>query len=459
MVEPEHYDGIVIGSGQGGGPFAGALSKAGRKTAIVERGYVGGTCVNFGCTPTKTMIASAEAAYIARRGGDYGVVTGPVSVDMTRVRGRKRAIVELWRSGSEQGIQADGIELIRGQATFTGPHALDIPLDSGEKRALTADLIVIDTGLSPVIPPVEGLAVLNPLDNASIMELDAVPERLIILGGGYIGVEFGQMFRRFGSEVTIIELAPKLVGREDRDISDALLAILREDGIEVLLNSRAVLAEQLASGALAVTIDSVAGRRVLIGTHILSAAGRSPNTEGLGLEAAGIATDNAGFVSVNERLETNVAGVYALGDVTGEPAFTHISYDDYRILKANLLEGGNRTTRDRPIPYTIFTDPQLGRVGLSEDQARAEGRKIRVNTMPMSYVARALETDQARGMMKVVIDKDSDQILGCAILGIDGGEVMSMIEVAMMGNLPASRLRDAVFAHPTLAESLNNLLD
>jgi pyruvate/2-oxoglutarate dehydrogenase complex dihydrolipoamide dehydrogenase (E3) component len=458
MPEPERYDAVIIGSGQGGGPFAGALSKAGRKTALIERAFVGGTCVNYGCTPTKTMIASAEAAYIARRGADYGVITGPISIDMAKVRERKRAVVELWRSGSEHGIQEDGIELIHGQARFMGPHLLEVALDGGQTRALTADLIVIDTGLSPVIPPVEGLAALKPFDNASIMEIDEVPERLIIFGGGYIGVEFGQMFRRFGSEVTIGDPAPQLLGKEDRDISDALLAILRQDGIEVLLRTKAVLAERLANGTLGVTVESNSGRRLIIGTHILVAAGRKPNTDELGLDAAGIATDDRGFVTVNERLETNVSGVYALGDVTGEPAFTHISYDDYRILKANLLEGGNRTTRDRPLPYTVFTDPQLGRVGLSEDQARAEGRKIRVKTMRMTHVARAIETDQSRGMMKVVIDESNDQILGCAILGLDGGEVMSMIEIAMIGGLPAARLRDGVFAHPTLAESLNNLL-
>jgi pyruvate/2-oxoglutarate dehydrogenase complex dihydrolipoamide dehydrogenase (E3) component len=457
MPDPEGYDAVVIGSGQGGGPFAGALARAGRKTALIERAFVGGTCVNYGCTPTKTMIASAEAAYIARRGADYGVVTGPVSMDMTTVRERKRKIVELWRSGSEHALDEDGVELIHGQARFTGPHELEVSINGGGLRALTANLIVINTGLRPVIPPVEGLAALDPLDNTSIMELDVVPERLIIFGAGYVGVEFGQMFRRFGSEVTIGDPAPQILGREDQDVSDALLAILRQDGIEVLLRTKAVLAERLANGTFGVTVESNSGRRLIIGTHLLIAAGRRPNTDDLGLEAAGVATNDHGFVTVNERLETNVPGVYALGDVTGEAAFTHISYDDYRILNTNLLEGGNRTTRDRPIPYTVFTDPQLGRVGLSEDQARAEGRKIRVKTLRMTHVARAMETDQARGTMKVVIDEATDQILGCAILGLDGGEVMSMIEIAMMGGLPSARLRDGVFAHPTLAESLNNL--
>jgi pyruvate/2-oxoglutarate dehydrogenase complex dihydrolipoamide dehydrogenase (E3) component len=431
---------------------------AGRKTALIERAFVGGTCVNYGCTPTKTMVASAQVAYLARRGAHFGVEAGPINVDMTRVRERKRHIVELWRSGSTRGILDAGIDLIHGQAKFIGPHALEVTLDEGRARILTADLIVINTGLSPVLPPVEGLAALHPLDNTSMMEVDFVPERLVVLGGGYVGVEFGQMFRRFGSEVTVIERERTLVGREDQDVCDALAAILREDGIEILLSTTAVRAERLANGALAVTIQSVAGRRVVIGTHILAAAGRKPNTEDLDLPAAGIATDLHGFITVNDQLETNIPGVYALGDVTGEPAFTHISYDDYRILKTNLLDGGHRTTLDRPIPYTVFTDPQLGRVGLSENQARAEGRSIRVKTLPMSHVARAIETGQARGMMKVVIDDTDDQILGCAILGLDGGEVMAMLEIAMMAGLPASRLRDGVFAHPTLAESLNNLL-
>jgi pyruvate/2-oxoglutarate dehydrogenase complex dihydrolipoamide dehydrogenase (E3) component len=290
------------------------------------------------------------------------------------------------------------------------------------------------------------------------MELDAVPESLIVIGGGYVGVEFAQMFRRFGSEVSIIDTAPRLLGREDQDIADAMAEILREDGIEVLLDTQITRAERNPSGSLEVIAQTPTGERKVRGTHILAAAGRKPNTEDLNPQAAGIRTDERGFIAVNERLETNVAGVYAIGDVTGEAAFTHISYDDYRILKTNLLEGGTRTTSDRPVPYTVFTDPQLGRVGLSEEQARSEGRPIRVAKMKMTHVARAQETDQSRGLMKAIIDAETDQILGCAILGIDGGEVMSMIEIAMMGKVPAARLRDAVFAHPTLAESLNNLL-
>ncbi|HTE86962.1 MAG TPA: mercuric reductase [Dehalococcoidia bacterium] len=459
MAEELQYDAIVIGSGQGGGPFAGALAGAGRKTALIERSYVGGTCVNYGCTPTKTMVASAQAAYIARRGADYGVMTGPIRIDMEKVRERKRAIVELWRSSSlEATLNTKGLDYIHGDAQFTGPHAVEVTLDSGEQRSLIAGLIVIDTGLRPAMPPIEGLAALEPLDSTSIMELDSVPQRLLVLGGGYVGVEFGQMFRRFGSEVTIVDVASRLLGREDRDIADAMVEILREDGIEILLDTKTLRAQHGARGGLELTVQTQSAERTLSGSHILAAAGRAPNTSGLHLEAAGVCVNEKGFIAVNDRLETNVPGIYAIGDVNGEAAFTHISYDDYRILKANLLEGGSRSTSDRPVPYTVFTDPQLGRVGLSEDQARAEGRSIRVASMPMRHVARALEVDQSRGMMKVVIDAETDQILGCAILGIDGGEVMSMIEIAMMGNLPASRLRDGVFSHPTLAEALNNLL-
>lgn len=459
MPDPEQYDAIIIGSGQGGGPFSSALAKAGRRTALIERAYVGGTCVNYGCTPTKTMIASAEVAYMARRGADYGVVTGPIHIDMTKVRERKRAIVDLWRSGSlESTLNTKGLDLIYGQARFTGAHSIEVAANGEDRRSLTANLIIVDTGLSPVLPPIDGLAALQPLDSTSIMELDVVPERLIVLGGGYVGVEFSQMFRRFGSEVTIIDTASQLLGREDKDIADAMAGILREDGIEILLETKPIRAERDSSGALALVVPSSTGERTISGSHILAAAGRAPNTSDLNLDAAGVRTDENGFIPVNERLETNVPGIYAIGDVNGGPAFTHISYDDYRILKTNLLEGGSRSTADRPVPYTVFTDPQLGRVGLTEEQARSQGRSIRVATMPMRHVARALETDQPRGTMKVIIEAETDQILGCAILGIDGGEIMSMIEIAMMGSVPAARLRDGVFAHPTLAEALNNLL-
>jgi pyruvate/2-oxoglutarate dehydrogenase complex dihydrolipoamide dehydrogenase (E3) component len=459
MPSDQEYDAIVIGSGQGGGPFAGALAQAGRKTALVERLHVGGTCVNEGCTPTKTMVASARVAYLARRGADYGVRTGPVTVDMDAVRARKRAIVDSFRSGSEEATRStQGLDLIMGDARFSGPKTIEVALNSGGSRVLTAPLIVIDTGTRPSMPPIAGLEKVDALDSTSIMELDAVPDRLLVLGGGYVGLEFGQMFRRFGSEVTLIERGTRLLSREDEDIAASASDILREDGIELVFESQAVQVERTAAGVVRLTLKTAQGEQICEASHLLVAAGRTPNTDSLNLEAAGIHRDARGFIPVDERLQTNVANVYALGDVNGGPAFTHISYDDYRIMKANLLDGGERTSANRLVPYTMFIDPQLARVGMSEREAAAAGRAFRVATMPMSHVARALEVDESRGMMKVLIDTNTDQILGCAILGIEGGEIMAMLEIAMLGGVPASRLRHAVFAHPTLAEALNNLL-
>jgi pyruvate/2-oxoglutarate dehydrogenase complex dihydrolipoamide dehydrogenase (E3) component len=286
-----------------------------------------------------------------------------------------------------------------------------------------------------------------------------LPEHLLVLGGGYIGLEFGQMFRRFGSQVTIVQRAAQLLGREDQDVADEVTKIMREDGLEVLLNTEATSVARSNDGKLALTVRTPEGERVLTGSHLLAAAGRTPNTEALNLAAAGVATDKHGFIKTDERLETNVEGIYALGDVKGGPQFTHISYDDYRIIRTNLLQGGETSTKDRLVPYTVYIDPQLGRVGLSESEARAQGRNIRVAKMPMSYVARALEMDESRGFMKAVIDAETQQILGCAILGVEGGELMSMIQIAMLGQTPYPVLKDAIFAHPTLAESLNNLLN
>jgi pyruvate/2-oxoglutarate dehydrogenase complex dihydrolipoamide dehydrogenase (E3) component len=455
---PTAYDAIVLGSGQAGGPLAGALAKAGRKTALVERVHVGGTCINEGCTPTKTMVASARVAYLARRGADYGVRTGPVEVDLARVRQRKRDIVASFRKGSERRLAEAGVELIAGEGRFTGPHTLEVHLNDGRgTQTLTAPLVVINTGARPSRPPLPGLDGVPTLDSTSIMELDRVPDHLLVLGGGYIGLEFGQMFRRFGARVTVAQRGERLLSREDPDVADLLAQILREDGVEVLLNADAVRAGRGPGGAVELVVRTPEGERTLAGSHLLVAAGRTPNTDRLGLAEAGVETDRRGFVTVNERLETSAPGVYAAGDVKGGPAFTHISYDDYRILRKNLLEGGHATTTGRLVPYTVFTDPQLGRVGLGEQEARAQGLAVRVARMPMSYVARALELDESRGMMKAVVDAKTDQILGFAVLGIEGGEVMAMVELAMMGRLPYTALRDGIFAHPTLAEGLNNL--
>ncbi len=454
----ETYDAIVIGAGQAGGPLSTALAGAGHKTALIEREHVGGTCINEGCTPTKTMVASGRVAYLARRAADYGVHVGPITVDMAKVRQRKRDIVDSFRNGSQSRIeQTEGVDLLFGAASFSGPKTVDVRMNDGSTRQLSADLMFINAGARPSMPRMEGIDGVPYLNSTTIMELDAVPEHLLVIGGGYIGLEFGQLFRRLGSRVTIVQRGPKLLAREDADVADAVAEIMRQDGIELLLDSDAPRVEKAADGAINLTVRGGGQERVISGSHLLVAAGRTPNSDSLNLAAAGVQTDKHGFIQANERLETNVPGIYALGDIKGGPAFTHISYDDFRIIRTNLIEKGDASTKQRMVPYTVFIDPQLGRVGLSEQEAREQGRAIRVATLPMTSVARALEIDETRGFMKAIVDVETKQILGAAVLGIEGGEVMAVLQMAMLGKLPYTVLRDGVFAHPTLAESLNNL--
>ncbi|NJK80399.1 MAG: mercuric reductase [Chloroflexaceae bacterium] len=454
----ERYDVIIIGAGQSGGPLSTALAKAGRRVALIEREHVGGTCVNTGCTPTKTMIASARVAHLARRAADYGVSTGPVSVNLGVVRQRKRVMVERFRSGSQQQIeQTDGVDLMMGEAQFTAPKQLAVRLNTGATRSLTADTVIINVGARPALPPVEGLDRVPSLDSTTIMELDSVPEHLLVMGGGYIGLEFAQMFRRFGSDVTVIQRDDQLLPHEDPDIAEAVADILRDDDITVLTSAEVQRVEQIDNVTLQVSVQVGGETCIVAGSHLLVATGRQPNSDVLNVAAAGLNTDKQGHILVDEYLETNVPGVYAMGDVKGGPAFTHISYDDFRMLKATLIEGKRASIAGRLVPYTVFIDPQLGRVGLTEQEARKQGYRIQIARLPMKYVARALETDETRGVMKAVIDAQTDQILGAAILGLEGGEVVTVIQTAMMGRLPYTALRDAAFSHPTLAESLNNL--
>ena len=458
MANPEAYKAIVIGTGQAGKPLAATLSRAGWKTAIIERDErVGGTCVVKGCTPTKTMVASARVAHVARRAADYGVHLSSVSVDMTRVRERKRNIVELFSGGGRRGLEKlENVDLVFGHAKFTGTHEIEVTGPDGGIRRLTAENIFINTGLRPLVPGIAGLKEVPFLDSTSIMELDKVPEHLLVLGGGYIALEFGQMFRRFGSSVTILQRSQQLLSREDPDVAEEIAKILREDGIDVRLKSQATRFEKKDERIVA-TVESPQGTETVQGTHLLVAAGRVPNGDHLDLDVAGIHADKRGFIPVNERLETNVPGVYCLGDANGGPAFTHVSYDDYRIIRDNLLEGANVTTKGRFVPYTVFIDPELGRVGLSEAEAKSQGFDFLVARLPMTRVARALESDETRGFMKALVDRKTERILGCAILGVHGGEVMSVLQVAMMGKLPYTAIKEGTFAHPTLAESLNNL--
>jgi pyruvate/2-oxoglutarate dehydrogenase complex dihydrolipoamide dehydrogenase (E3) component len=456
MTPALHYGAVVIGSGQGGNPLAQVLAQSGRRTALVEREHVGGTCINEGCTPTKTMIASARVAYLDRRSAEYGIADDTVTVDMIRVRQRKRKIVESFRNGGERRLEKVGVDLIRGEATFAAPKELEVRLSEGGTSRLSADAVFINVGARPSAPPIEGLDSVPTLNSTTIMELDEVPEHLLVLGGGYVGLEFAQMFRRFGSEVTIVQRGPQLLSREDADVADAVAEVLRDDGVEVLLRTSALRAGR-GDGGIQLTVHTPEGECTLSGSHLLAATGRTPNTDTLNPEAAGVKTDERGYIKVDERLKTNVEGVWALGDVKGGPAFTHVSYDDFRIIRTNLLEGGDATTAGRLIPYTVFTDPQLGRVGLSEQDARDQGLDVHVAKMPMSHVTRALEVSEPRGMMKAVVDAGTGRILGAAVLGLEGGEITAMLQIAMTGGVPYTTLRDGIFAHPTLAESLNIL--
>jgi pyruvate/2-oxoglutarate dehydrogenase complex dihydrolipoamide dehydrogenase (E3) component len=377
---------------------------------------------------------------------------------MTEVRERKRAIVESFRSGSRRRVEdAAGVDLLMGEARFTGPRLVAVDLNDGATRDLTAERVFINAGQRPRKPDLPGLDDVPSLNSTTIMELAELPAHLLVLGGGYVGVEFAQMFRRFGSDVTIVQRRGQVLAHEDSDVAAEVVSILREDGIEVLLDTDAQRVEEGPEGDIRLHVRTAQGERPLTGSHLLVAVGRVPNTGRLNLEAAGVETDSRGYIKVDERLETSVSGIYALGDVKGGPAFTHISYDDFRVVRTNLLEGGAATTENRLAPYTVFIDPQLGGVGLTEREAHEQGRDVKVAKMPMSYVSRALEVDEPRGLMKVIVDAGTDQILGAAILGIEGGEVMTVLQMAMMGGLPYMVLQDAVFAHPTLSESLNTL--
>jgi pyruvate/2-oxoglutarate dehydrogenase complex dihydrolipoamide dehydrogenase (E3) component len=461
MTGAIQLDAVIIGVGQGGKPLAVAMAKAGWQTAIIEREHVGGTCVNTGCTPTKTMVASGRVAYLARRAADYGVNTTPVTVDIKRVIARKQAIVESFRGSGEKLLTTTAnLELIKGEATITGKvdngFSVAVKMDDGASRTLLTKRLFINTGARPNYPAIAGLEDIPFLDSTSIMELDSLPKHLIVLGGGYIGLEFGQMFQRFGSQVTVVHRGEQLLPREDDDVGAEVKKILAEDGLEILLETSAVKVEQQQQQIL-LTVKHNDRDRVINGSHLLVATGRVPNTEKLNLSSVGVELDSKGFIAVNDRLETNVSNIYALGDVKGGPAFTHISYDDYRIIAANLLNGANNSITGRMVPATVFIDPQLGRIGLSEREARQRGGKIYIAKIPMTWVARALEMDESRGFIKAIVDAETNQILGAAVLGVEGGEIMTQLQIAMMGKLPYTALRDGIFAHPTLAEALNTL--
>ncbi|MGX7707792.1 mercuric reductase [Methylobacterium sp. Gmos1] len=451
----ERYDAVVIGSGEGGKFLAWDLAKAGQRVAVVERRWIGGSCPNTNCLPSKNEIWSAEIAHLARNAGRYGVETGPVRVDMRRVVERKRAMVAGLVEMHLDKYRDSGAELVMGSARFTGPKTVAVALNAGGERVLTADTIVLNLGTRPALPDVPGLREAEPLTNIEALELDALPDHLIVLGGGYVGLELAQAYRRFGSAVTVIERGDRIAGREDPDVADELARLLDAEGIALWTGTAVVGVRGRSGEAVEVVVRSSEGEAVVAGSHILVAAGRTPNTDGIGLDLAGVAVTERGTIRVDDRLATTVPGIWAIGECAGSPAFTHASADDYRVVR-DALKGGGRSTAGRQMPYCLFTDPPLARVGASETEARAGGAEIRVARLPMRAVLRTRTTGQTDGFMKAVIGPD-DRILGFAMLGADAGEVMAAVQVAMLAGLSYTALRDAILAHPTTAEGLNAL--
>jgi pyruvate/2-oxoglutarate dehydrogenase complex dihydrolipoamide dehydrogenase (E3) component len=447
------YDAIIIGTGQAGPSLAERLAGSGMQVAVIERGRFGGTCVNNGCTPTKTLIASAYAAHMARRAADYGVETGAVKVDMPQVKARKDALVERSTSSLEKWLSTlPNVHVFRGQARFIGSRTVAVGAET-----LTAERVFIDVGGRPYVPELPGVRQVPYLTSESMMDVDFVPPHLLIVGGSYVGLEFGQMYRRFGSRVTIIEMAPRLVHREDPEVSEAIRDILAAEGIEIRLDARCLALESAPEG-VRVKVDCSAGAPSVPGTHVLLAVGRAPNTDGLGLREAGIETDAHGYVKVDETLATSAQNVYALGDCNGRGAFTHTAYNDYEIVADNLLNGAHRKVSDRIPIYALFTDPPLGRLGRTEAEARQEGYDILIGRMPMTDVARARERGETQGFMKVLVDARSKQILGAAILGVGGDEVVHSLVDAMYGHLPYTVVQHGVRIHPTVSELIPTML-
>jgi pyruvate/2-oxoglutarate dehydrogenase complex dihydrolipoamide dehydrogenase (E3) component len=458
MNEIEHYDVLVLGSGAGGKLVAWSSASEGLRTAVVERGLIGGSCPNIACLPTKNIIHSAKVADFVRHDREFGSGTAPASTEMAEVRARKRRMVDGLISMHMDKYKASGAELIFGEGGFVGPKTIQVRLNDGGVRTLKGNRVFLNVGTHAGIPDIPGLRAAKPLTHIEVLELDRVPSHLIVLGGGYIGLEFAQAFVRFGSRVTVLQRGPQLVAREDKDVADAALDLLHLDGVDVRLNVEITQVEGSSGDSVRVGIRASAGASVVEGSDILIATGRIPNTRNIGLDQTGVALNPRGYIQVNERLETTAPGIWALGECAGSPHFTHISEDDFRIVYANF-HGGSRTTRDRLVPFCLFTDPEIARVGLNEKEAVAAGRPYRVAKLPMQGVLRARTLSETRGFMKALVGQDSDQILGFTAVGPHAGEVLAVVQTAMMGQLPYMVLRDAVFTHPTMAEGLGPLFE
>ena len=448
------YDAIIIGTGQSGPYMAAQLAEKGMKVAILERKLFGGTCVNNGCVPTKTLVASARAAYMARRGGDFGVtIDGPVVVDMRKVKERKDSIVRKSNQGLENWLKnMENCTVYEGHARFDGPNTVGV----GEQR-MTADKIFINVGARASIPPMPGLESVTYLTNSTIMEVDFLPEHLIVVGGSYIGLEFGQMYRRFGSEVTVIQRGPRLVPRDDEDVSETVKEIVESEGVNVRLNAECMRVEKRDNKIIA-QLDCDSGAREVTGSHLLLAVGRRPNTDDLGLDRVGIEVDKRGYIVVDDQLRTNVPGVWALGDCNGKGAFTHTSYNDFEIVAANLLDNDARRVSDRIVAYNLYIDPPLGRAGMTEAQVRTSGRKALIGKRPMTSVSRAVEKGETQGFMKVLVDAETKEILGAAILGVGGDEIIHSILDIMYAKAPYTVIQRAMHIHPTVTELIPSML-
>ena len=456
MSEIERYDVLVFGSGAGGKITAWTSASEGLRTAVVERRYIGGSCPNIACLPTKNVIHSAKVADFVRHDRDFGSGTAPASIEMAEVRARKRRMVDGLVSMHMDNYKASGAELVFGEGSFVGPKTIQVRLNNGGERTLQGDHVFLSLGTHAAIPDIPGLRAAKPLTHVEALELDHLPRHLIVLGGGYVGLEFAQAFVRFGSRVTVLERGPQLLAREDKDVAEAILDLLHLDGVDVRLNVEVTQVEGSSGDSACVSLSPSAGTLALEGSDILVATGRIPNTQNIGLDRTGVALDARGYIHVNERLETTAPGIWALGECAGSPQFTHISEDDSRIVHTNL-HGGSRSTRNRLVPFCLFTDPEIARVGLNENEAVAVGCPYRVAKLPMQAILRARTLSETRGFMKVLVSHNSDEILGFTAVGPNAGEVLAVVQTAMMGKLPYTVLRDAAFTHPTMAEGLGPL--
>jgi pyruvate/2-oxoglutarate dehydrogenase complex dihydrolipoamide dehydrogenase (E3) component len=456
MSQTEHFEMLIIGSGEGGKYLAWHMAKAGHRTAVVERKLIGGSCPNTNCLPSKNEIWSAKVADLVHHAGRFGTVTGPATTDMKQVQARKRGMVEDMIAKHLDLYKTSGAELIMGKGRFIAPKTIEVALNDGGTRVLTGERVALNLGTHATMPDIPGLVAAAPLTNVELLELDRLPEHLIVLGGGYVGLELAQAYRRFGSRVSIVETGPQLAGREDSDVSAALLEMLRDEDIVVHLGAKIVGVRGRSGEDVSLQLRTSAGNQIIEGSDILVAAGRTPNTDGIRLDLAGVALDGRGYIEVNDRLETSAPSVWAIGEAAGSAQFTHVSFDDFRIISANL-NGGNRTKRDRLVPYCMFTDPPLARVGLSEAEAQRQGIAVRVAKLPGAAILRAQTISETRGFMKALVEAGGDHILGFTMIGAEAGEVVTVVQTAMLAGMPYTGLRDAIIAHPTMAEALGAL--